>query len=177
MRPTRRQIASAHAAWEKDVVARLPGLLADLLASPVYGLGPNRSAPPATHGVYLFSDDMGPMYVGRAGWTERARRAGRPGFSNFNTRLRSHTYARDNEGTFAYRLTCEEFRKREQPLGLTRATNCANEMFMVEFRRQCARVTLMEFRIIEITNDRLAAVFEIYAATVLRTRYNSFATS
>lgn len=35
----------------------------------------------------------------------------------------------------------------------------------------------MEFRVVEIDDDRLAAVFEIYAATVLKTEANSFATS
>ncbi len=35
----------------------------------------------------------------------------------------------------------------------------------------------MEFRTVEIDDDREAAVFEIYAAFVLNTPYNSFAMS
>ncbi|MGO9751306.1 MAG: hypothetical protein ACLP22_07310 [Solirubrobacteraceae bacterium] len=39
------------------------------------------------------------------------------------------------------------------------------------------RITAMEFRIVEIEDDRESAVFEVYAAYMLQTPYNSFATS
>ena len=35
----------------------------------------------------------------------------------------------------------------------------------------------MEFRVVQIAEDRESAVFEVYAAFVLATPYNSFATS
>jgi hypothetical protein len=38
-------------------------------------------------------------------------------------------------------------------------------------------VRKMDFRVVRIDDDRLAAVFEVYASTVLRTPWNSFATS
>ncbi len=47
---------------------------------------------------------------------------------------------------------------------------------MEHFRAQCQRVEEMGFRVVEIDDDRLAAVFEVYAATVLKTE-NSWATS
>jgi hypothetical protein len=39
------------------------------------------------------------------------------------------------------------------------------------------RITAMDFRVVEIEDDRESAVFEVYAAFVLATSYNSFATS
>ena len=39
------------------------------------------------------------------------------------------------------------------------------------------RVGAMEFRIVQIDDERVAYLFELYAAWVLETPYNSFATS
>lgn len=174
MNVTRRPLASRRAKFDKNVTSKLPALLDELLESSVYGHGNGREPAPLQHGVYLFSENADPLYVGRAGRTERSILAGKPGFSNFRTRLRGHTRPRHNEGTFAYRLALEAHRK---PLAGSRAKNVQDEDFLDEFRRQCHRVREMEFRVVEITDDRLAAVFEIYAATVLDTPYNSFATS
>jgi hypothetical protein len=48
---------------------------------------------------------------------------------------------------------------------------------MDEFRRQCERVARMDFQVVEITENRLAAVFEIYAAAALGLRHQTFAVS
>lgn len=162
--------------WRKDVTRQLPGLLTKLLDSPVYGLGGGRDLPPTTYGVYLFSQKGKPRYVGRVGLTERSKRAGK-GFSNFRTRLRGHVRPRHNEGTYAYARTVRNFRRRRLPLGDTRKANCADPEFMDEFRRQCDVVARMDFQVVKITDNRLAAVFEIYAATVLGLRHQTFAVS
>jgi hypothetical protein len=47
---------------------------------------------------------------------------------------------------------------------------------MEHFRKQCQRVKAMEFRVVEIDDDRLAVVFEVYASAILKTE-NSWATS
>jgi hypothetical protein len=47
---------------------------------------------------------------------------------------------------------------------------------MDEFRRQCLRVRRMGFQVVEIDDNRLAAVFEIYAVAALGLR-QSFAVS
>lgn len=160
-------ISDLQARWERDVSRRLPELLAQLLESPVYGLTQDRPLPPEKYGICLFIDERGtPQYVGRVGLTERSRRAGR-GFSNFRMRVRGHTYASHNSGTFAYFRTCEAFRSRGQPLAERRADNCADAAFMSEFRHQCSLVREMGVRVVEINDNKLAAVFEIYAATVL----------
>src|SRR5665811_402407 len=80
---------SGQLSWEA-VVAKLPIYLEELLASPVFGRGSGRVAPPTTHGVYLFTEQGRRLYVGRCGITERPRIAGK-GHSNFRTRLAGHT--------------------------------------------------------------------------------------
>jgi hypothetical protein len=47
---------------------------------------------------------------------------------------------------------------------------------MEHFCAECARVKAMEYRVVEIGDDKLAAVFEVYASFVLGTS-NSWATS
>lgn len=48
---------------------------------------------------------------------------------------------------------------------------------MKAFRDEIETVREMEFRIVGIEAELLSAVFEIYAATVLDTPWNSFPTS
>lgn len=152
--------------WDREVTGELPGLLRRLLESPVYGLTRDRPLPPEQHGVYLFVDDTGAQYVGRVGLTDRSRRAGKR-FSSFRTRVRGHAVARHNSGTYAYARTCENFRSQGRPLASTRKENCDDPEFMAEFRRQCSVVRDMGVHVIEIDDNKVAAVFEIYAATVL----------
>jgi len=52
-----------------------------------------------------------------------------------------------------------------------------NERFRQLFTEAKERITLMRFQTIGIELDRESAVFEVYAAYVLATPYNSFATS
>lgn len=162
--------------WDAKITKQLPDLLNRLLDSPIYGLGDDRELPPATYGVYLFSERGKPHYVGRVGLTERSKRAGKK-FSNFRTRLRGHVRPRHNEGTYAYARTVRSFHRKKKPLAGTRKENCADPEFMAEFRRQCERIARWDFQVVEITDNRLAAVFEIYAATVLGLRHQTFAVS
>jgi hypothetical protein len=59
----------------------------------------------------------------------------------------------------------------------TRKENCADPGFMDEFRRQCERVHGMGCQVVEITDNRLSAVFEIYAAAALGLHNQTFAVS
>lgn len=170
------KIVSREGQWAENVTKQLPELLTKLMNSPVYGLGEGRDLPPAAYGVYLFSEKGKPRYVGRVGLTERSKRAGR-GFSNFRTRLRGHVRPRHNEGTYAYARTVRSFHRKKLPLAGSRKANCADTDFMEEFRRQCERIARWDFQVVEITNNRLAAVFEIYTATVLGLRHQTFAVS
>jgi hypothetical protein len=164
-------------AWQ-EVEAKLPGYLEALLASDVFGRGTGRVPPPREHGVYLFTEASRHLYVGRCGLTERAARKGR-GHSNFRTRLAGHTRpsSGDNQATFAWRLATEAVGGRFEGLPTTRAGLQLDDRFRQEFLRQKERVTAMEFRVVAITDNFESYVFEPYAALMLGTPHNSWATS
>ncbi len=164
-------------AWAK-VETKLPGYLDELLASEVYGRGAGRTPPPREHGVYLFTEAGRHLYVGRCGITERAAKKG-GGHSNFRTRLAGHTRpsSAHNQATFAWRLAAEAVAGRFEGLPTTRVELGGDSRFLGEFVRQKERVTAMEFRIVAITDDFESYVFEPYAAMMLETPYNSWATS
>ena len=163
--------------WAK-VTDKLPSYLEALLASDVFGRGAGRVPPPREHGVYLFTETGHHLYVGRCGLTERAARKG-GGHSNFRTRLAGHTRpsSAHNQATFAWRLAVEAVEGRWEDLPTTRSALGRDSRFLQEFIRQKERVTAMEFRMVAIPDDFESYVFEPYAAMMLDTPYNSWATS
>jgi hypothetical protein len=168
-------------AREKDwvrVTEKLPRDLQALLHSDAFGRGADREPPPREHGVYLFTEAGRHLYVGRCGLTERAARKG-TGHSNFRTRLAGHTRPSSghNQATFAWRLAVEVVQGRWEDLPTTRSQLGRDSRFLKEFIRQKERVTEMEFRVVAIADDFESYVFEPYAAKVLGTPYNSWATS
>jgi hypothetical protein len=164
-------------AW-RALTARLPALLEELLASPVYGRGGDKVPPPRQHGVYLFSENGQHLYVGRCGVTERALKKGR-GHSNFRTRLAGHTRSSSghNQATFAWRLALEAAEFRLPGLSGSRSDIAGDPQFAVLFSDAKRRVSAMDFRVVAISEDFDSYVFEPYAALMLGTRYNSWATS
>ena len=182
-----KKLVKGQASWERDVTTRLPALLEQLLDSEIYGLGDDRPDPPRAYGVYLFSSTEGePLYVGRVGLTERARRKGQgAGHSSLLTRLRQHTRPVHTQGTWAYRRALVEYEQKVakdeegyEPLPGKRKENCKIIGFKAEFKLQCELVKAMQFRIVELheDEDEISTVFEVYAATVLGLG-QSFATS
>ena len=170
------QVLRREQQWQEGVTVRLPALLSELLESPIFGLAPGRELPPKAYGAYLLSDRGRPCYVGRVGLTDRSRRAGKQ-FSNFQTRLKGHAAPRHESGTYAYARTVRTLQRRGVELPGTRKENCADLEFMDEFRRQCERVRGMGCQVVEITDNRLSAVFEIYAAAALGLHNQTFAVS
>lgn len=158
--------------------AKLSSYLETLLASDVFGRGSGRTPPPREHGVYLFTEAGRHLYVGRCGLTERAAKKG-GGHSNFRTRLAGHTRPSSghNQATFAWRLAVEAVDGRFEGLPTTRAELQLDSRFRQEFLCQKERVTAMEFRTVSIPDDFESYVFEPYAALMLDTPYNSWATS
>jgi hypothetical protein len=163
--------------WAK-VEAKLPGYLEALLASEVFGRGPDRKPPPREHGVYLFSEAGRHLYVGRCGLTERAAKSGK-GHSNFLTRLAGHTRpsSAHNQATFAWRLAVVAIGGKFEDLPTARTELQQDSRFRREFMRQKERVSEMDFRVVTITDNFESYVFEPYAALMLKTQYNSWATS
>jgi hypothetical protein len=163
--------------WAK-VEAKLPGYLEALLDSEVFGRGPGREPPPREHGVYLFTEAGRHLYVGRCGLTERAAKKGR-GHSSFRTRLAGHTRpsSAHNQATFAWRLAVEAVESQFEGLPTTRAELQLDSRFRREFVRQKERVAAMEFQVATIADNFESYIFEPYAALMLDTPYNSWATS
>jgi hypothetical protein len=146
-------------------------------------LGAPPPDPPADqHGVYLFTEDGRHLYVGRTGLTERAQRSGSAGSSSFLTRLTAHVKRDPGSASFAWRLAMERAEAEvaaghRQALAATRKARVKDPDLLRLFRDAQERVAAMDFRAVEISDERLAYVFELYAAWVLETPYNSFATS
>lgn len=161
-----------------EVEAKLLGFLETLLASEAFGRGPGRKAPPREHGVYLFTEAGRHLYVGRCGLTERAAKKG-GGHSNFRTRLAGHTRPSSghNQATFAWRLAIEAIDGQFEDLPIVRSELQHDGRFREEFLRQKERVTAMDFQVVTITDDFESYVFEPFAALMLGTQYNSWATS
>jgi hypothetical protein len=162
------------------MVDGLEARLEQVLQSEVYGRGaPDSQAAPNAHGVYLFTENSRHLYVGRTGKTERSVRAGKPSASGFRARLAGH--CRPSSGlssaTFAIRLALERAREEGTPIVAPRGELLNDPRFRALFVAAKERITAMEFRLVEIEDDRESAVFEVYAAYVLQTQYNSFATS
>ena len=155
-------------------------MLDALLASEVYGRDLNgRPKAPTTHGVYLFSENEEPLYVGRTGKTERSIKAGKDSASGFRARLAGHSRPSSglSSASFAVRLAMKQAEVKELELPARRSERLSNERFAQLFIEAKKRITQMEFRVVEVVEDRESAVFEVYAAFVLATPYNSFATS
>jgi hypothetical protein len=167
------------AAWTQ-LANGLGARLDALLASEVWGRDlPERPAAPVTHGVYLFSEPGRHLYVGRTGRTERSVRAGKKSASGFRARLAGH--CRPSSGlssaTFAIRLALEAAAQKGVVVAARRSKLLDDHQFAALFVAAKERITAMEFRTVDIEDDRECAVFEVYTAFVLATPYNSFATS
>jgi hypothetical protein len=165
--------------WAK-VEAKFSDYLETLLVSEAFGRGPGRKPPPREHGVYLFSEAGDHLYVGRCGLTERAAKSEEgTGHSNFRTRLAGHTRpsSAHNQASFAWRLAVKAVDGRFEGLPTTRAELERDHRFREEFARQKERVSAMEFRVVTITDNFESYAFEPYAALMLGTPHNSWATS
>lgn len=115
-------------------------------------------------GIYLFSEGVAHLYVGR---TNRLRhRIGdhmRPG-GDSNKATFAFLLARERTG-----MTTASYSKQGSRLELLK-----HPVFGPEFVAQKLRVAAMHIRFVEETDPSRQALLEIYAATVLQTRYNSF---
>ena len=143
----------------------LPSLLHQLVSSPAtspLALPPSVSGP----GVYLFSEQGADLYVGRT--------------RNLRRRIRQHA----NVGS-SHRVAAFAFRLAREATGHLSATystegsrdDLSNNLeFAAALVKQKVRIHSMTVRTIAIEDDLTQCLFEIYAATVLSTRHNTFRT-
>lgn len=165
-----------------ELMAWLPQMLAELLASRVHGQ-PER--PPAdARGIYLFSDHGRHMYVGRTGITARARAGKTRSGTSFRSRYAGHTRRSSPPGTapFATRLMHDSARSRNHvvPSGWWDLRASEHAQTFVLFEEAKERIRAMELRIVAFEDDERgvrSTVAETFVHSALETPYNDFSTS
>jgi hypothetical protein len=103
--------------------------------------------------------------------------SGGKSYSGFGNRLKGHLTATHTSGSWAYKRTCATYREAGHTFAGSRERNVADPEFMKAFRAEIEVIRSMEFRFVAVESELLSAVFEMYAATVLHTPWNSFPTS
>ncbi|WOH82144.1 GIY-YIG nuclease family protein [Bradyrhizobium sp. BEA-2-5] len=115
-------------------------------------------------GVYLFIENGKAMYAGRSNTIPR--------------RLRQHTSpgSQTNQAALATLIARKELGLPVDYRKGARERLLANHEFMTAFRRAKTRVSAMEFRAVEETDQTRQALLEIYCAITLDTPFNDFGT-
>ena len=115
-------------------------------------------------GVYLFSENRAPFYIGRS--------------NNIPQRRRQHTLrsSRTNQAALAMLIAREETKCAVDYLKGARVRLLADRMFMDVFEKAKERVQKMEFRAVAESDQTKQALLEIYCAITLRTPHNDFGT-
>ena len=125
----------------------------------------NGIGPLPEKGVYVFYEDGKPIYVGRS--------------NRMRARIREHAAesSRHESATFAYKLLLDAI---GEPGGhsSSRTRKEIQASYSQEYQRQRQRIRRMELRAVQIENQRVQSVFEIYAIIALGTfKYNAFHTT
>ena len=118
----------------------------------------------ATKGVYVFYENLKPIYVGRS--------------QSIPKRILAHSRPSSghNSATFAFLLAKEVAKKLNHDTNLTRKNLQENAIFNQIYLEQKQRVSNMKIKSIEVNDPDTQAIFEIYASRKLKTKYNDFAT-
>ncbi|WP_169738466.1 GIY-YIG nuclease family protein [Afifella pfennigii] len=147
----------------RALLERLPPLLEELQRCTPHPLTERRHFP-AAPGVYVIFEGAKPLYTGRS--------------KNIRQRIGNHIAGRAEQSAFAFRLAREatgHLKASYKPLG-SRKHLMANEEFRAAFERTTARLRAMSGRYVVIDDLLSQHLFEVYAATALKTPYNDFAT-
>ena len=116
-------------------------------------------------GIYLFSENDKPLYVGRT--------------NNLKRRLRNHTRPSHNMATFAFLLArhaTERLSASYRPSGSRKDLLKNNVPFRKAFDDARERIKRMDVRFVEEKEPVGQALLEIYAAYVSKAKYNDFDT-
>ncbi len=146
------------------IVDQLEPLLQALQMSPAHNLKSGLRGIPK-RGVYAFYENGRAIYVGRS--------------NRMRDRIREHgaESSRHESATFAYKLMLEvEGEQGGHSSKLSRRE--LQEKYKETYARQRERIREMEIRAVEIDDQAVQTVFEIYAILALgTTKYNSFQTT
>lgn len=145
-------------------IARTRPLLDELLAAPKHTVADHPKVP-SVPGIYLFSEDGRPIYVGQSRKLSRRLR--------FHTRLTS----KQNQASFAFNIAKREARKAGLDIKRFRKALEADPGFAEHFAEAKARVRSMEVQFIELEDPIERTLFEVYASLALKTtEFNKFET-
>lgn len=147
-----------------QAVEQMPALLVELTTAAKRRVSEHPSVPNAP-GIYLFSDDDAPLYVGQ---TRKLR-----------TRLQQHTGATrgSNQASFAFLIAKREAAAAGLDIARYRAVLEADLAFIPHFDAARALVAGMDVQFVELADALTRTLFEVYASLALNTvEYNSFET-
>ena len=115
-------------------------------------------------GVYLFSENGRPFYVGRS--------------NNIPQRRRPHTQrsSQTNQAALAALIAREETKRPVDYRKGARTRRLADRDFMDAFSRAKERVQKMEFRAVDESDQTRQTLLEVYCAITLKTPHNDFGT-
>ncbi len=120
---------------------------------------------PASPGIYLFTENGKPMYVGQT--------------RKLSKRLGYHTRpgAPQEQASFAFQLAKADATRMGITAVGTRRQVAAHPEILPLFEKAKQRVAAMDVRFIEVPDPHTRTVFEVYAALALGTgEFNSFET-
>lgn len=121
---------------------------------------------PSVAGIYLYSENAMPVYVGR---TRDLRR-----------RWANHTQPSSgiNSAAFAFNIAKRAAAAQGTDVTVPRRTLATDPVFAAAFIQAKARVRAMEYRFVRVDSPVLSTVGEVYAAMVLGTEgdFNAFET-
>ena len=146
-----------------EYIQRMPILLNELKGEPLLNRNELKDIPKS--GMYVFYREGRPLYVGRSNrLKERIQEHGRPSSDHYSA-------------TLAFSMAKEMMGRNEQiPKFITRKELEEAPGFDQVFFLARNTVAKMKIRVIEIKDQIEQALFEIYAALTLNTRYNDFST-
>jgi len=146
-----------------EYIRRMPILLNELRGTPLLNRSELEDIP--RYGVYVFYREGNPLYVGRSNrLKKRIQEHGRPSSGHYSA-------------TLAFSMAKERvnFNRNKRRLAtrneLEKASGFKKAFFLA--RKQVAE---MQVKVIEIEDQITQALFEIYAALTLNTKYNDFGT-
>ena len=147
-----------------DAVERMPGLLKELTAAPRQWVSERPKLPQAP-GIYLFTENERPIYVGQS--------------RKLRQRMRSHTRlaARQNQASFAFNLAKRAAGEAGLEIKRFRQVLADDPDFAAHFEEAKTRVRSMEVQFIELADPIERTLFEVYASLApATTEFNKFET-
>jgi hypothetical protein len=147
-----------------EAVSKMPRLLEQLLEAPAHRVSDHPSVPNSP-GIYLFSQDGEPVYVGQS--------------RKLRQRLRHHTdlLSGQNRASFAFNIAKRDAGLAGLDVARFRQVLEADVDFAEHFDRAKHSVADMTVQLIELADPIERTIFEMYAALALHTsEFNSFET-